>query len=478
MKKFHWLIFACLLAIAGCTQDGGGEAQVQEEAAPVAAVPIVEGGSLENAANLAVHGITDENLDSITQTLKTRFTDDLKIANIVTMVAHEGEIVYESAIGVRGANDPTPVAKDDLFRIYSMTKPILGVAAAQLVEQGKLDLDGAVKDVIPEFENMTVQVDAESEPVPAQETMTMRQLLTHTAGFGYVFSPHPSDQAIREQGVLSDGTLEDMVDKLGNIPLKQEPGAEYEYSLSIDVVGAVVERLSGQTLDVYLHENIFEPLQMNDTFFGVPEEKIGRFLPVHMWNPEDNTLNQAPEPDATDTYREANVTLYSGGGGLVSTAHDYLRFAEAVRRGGVLDGVRIMKEETRDLMIENHLPASLETGGAVGELPAAEGEEPAISGFGFGLSWGLNFNDEGELQSYFWGGAAGTIFWIDPNNNTSVVSMIQTYSNPHPLRQTLMRQVAVNIHGIELPSPATASEEAPVDDEEESSEVSDAVAAE
>ena len=216
-----------------------------------------------------------------------------------------------------------------------------------------------------------------------------------------------------------------MTEKIASIPLKFNPGDRWAYSIAVDVTGLVVERLSGQSFDQYLDEHIFQPLGMVDTFFQIPEEKHDRLLPVHNWDRGQNKLVMRPvEPDA---YRE--VSLYSGGGGLISTGIDYLRFAEALRAGGELDGARIIGRKTIDYMTQNHLPAATPGAGA-GDTPTQAATREQISSFGFGLGFGVNTNPiaAGNLSSqgeYNWGGAAGTVFWVDPEEELVVVGMIQ-----------------------------------------------------
>ncbi|MCY4656657.1 MAG: serine hydrolase [Gammaproteobacteria bacterium] len=395
--------------------------------------------SLHAVDDLSEFGTSEEKLGAITEGLM-ELVESKKLAGIETLIAKDGKIVYESTLGVKGVEDSRPLESDDLFRIYSMTKPIAATALMQLYEKGKFELDDPITKFIPEFENLTVWQE-EGEPVPASSVFTMRQLLSHTAGFTYTFTPHPIDQMYREQGVLSATNLEEMITKLSNIPLRFQPGERWHYSVAVDVTGSVVERISGQTLDVYLQEHIFGPLGMVDTFFGVPADKFDRFLPNHFWNRETQMLMQTP-PQSFESFKEENVTFFSGGGGLVSTAMDYMRFCEAMRQGGSLEGARILQPGTVALMIENHLPASL-TVDAAGESPGVQ-RSAGLSVRGFGLGFGINLDadDPSVVTSYFWGGAAGTVFWIDPVNNMSVVSLIQLMGSPHDLRGALLKGIA------------------------------------
>ena len=386
--------------------------------------------SLVPVDDVTEYGTTAEKLDGITTALQS-FVDEEKLAGIHTIISRDGKIVYESTLGTRGAIDKQPLQTDDLFRIYSMTKPITAVALMQLYEKGAFELDDPITKFIPEFDSLTVW-QQEGDPIPLDEPFTMRQLLTHTAGFTYTFTPHPVDQMYRDQQVLGSTDLEEMIDKLVAIPLRFTPGQRWHYSVAVDVTGLVVERISKQPFDEYLDEHIFSPLGMHDTFFGVPVDKWDRFLPNHSWNRQTSKLLQQPAAMA-EGYREANTTFFSGGGGLVSTAMDYLRFCEAVRQGGTLDGVKILNPETVELMIDNHIPQSLAVNTA-GERPTEQRSAGlTIRGFGLGFGIDLAEDDPDTTTRYYWGGAAGTVFWIDPVNNMSVVSLIQLMGSPHNL---------------------------------------------
>ena len=432
MKATVSLVF--LFALLGCDATMSAPA---EPAAPVADLV---------AAAPAEAGMSAERLDRITA-MSQRYVDAGQLAGVVTLVARDGKIVHFEAVGQRGVDDPTPLAKDDLFRIYSMSKPITAVAAMMLYEEGKFHLSDAVSEHVPELAGLEVLVDGER--VPAEREMTMRQLLTHTTGLSYGFNPNdPVDQLYREVQPLAGANLDEFAERLGQLPLAFQPGARWHYSVAVDVTGLVVERLSGQSFDVFLEERMFGPLGMEDTFFNVPDEKLGRFLPNHRWARDEGEGGGSPNggklvdlgEGARTSYQ--NTQMFSGGGGLVSTAMDYLRFCEMVRRGGELDGVRLLSPRTVEFMVANHLPATI-TGGGTGEQPGAG----AASAFGFGLGWGVNVDPvaagvPSSLGDYSWGGAAGTVFWIDPVQDMVVIGMIQLMGSPWPLRPDL--QVLAN----------------------------------
>lgn len=379
-------------------------------------------------------GMSAEQLDKLTE-IAQGYVDRKQLAGVYTLVARDGVIVYDKPVGNRGASLEEPLAKDDLFRIYSMSKPITAVAIMQLYEKGLFELDDPVTKFIPEFKNLKVWQDDGKHASPRTE-MTMRHLLSHTAGLHYVFGRHPLTREYAVKQVLGSTDLEDMITKLADIPLRYHPGERWHYSVAVDVTGALVERLSGMTFDKYLEEFIFEPLGMVDTFFAIPAEKSDRLLPNHTWRRQQRT-NQMHPPAMESRYD--NVTFFSGGGGLISTGIDYLRFAEMLRRGGELDGARILKEETIELMARDHLPdilASANEAAGTGENPGQAGQR-GQSSFGFGLGFGINTTN-GE---YSWGGAAGTIFWVDPENNMIVVTMIQQMGSPWPLRNQVKEAV-------------------------------------
>ena len=385
-------------------------------------------------------GMSAERLDRITE-ITRRYVDEGKLAGAITLVARHGKLVYFETQGVRGADDPTPLRPDDLFRIYSMSKPITAVAAMQLYEQGKFQLSDPISKFVPELAELTV-MNGTGEREPAKNPITMQQLLTHTAGFSYGFDPDdPVDKLYRESAALGADDLNEFVAVLADLPLKYQPGTRWHYSVAVDVTGLIVERISGQPFDEYLDEHIFKPLKMTETFFSVPDDKLDRFLPNHRWDAEAQKLVTLGPESIT---RFQNVTMFSGGGGLVGTAMDYLRFAEMLRNGGSLDGARILSPRTIEFMTLNHLPASINAGGS-GEAPSLGSN--SLNGFGFGLGFGLVTDVAasgvmGSAGEYNWGGAAGTIFWVDPVEDFVVVTMIQLMGSPWPLRSEL--KIAVN----------------------------------
>ena len=433
MSKFRGLLG---LAIAGLVSAGCVMQEVAESVAPapVAAATAVADAMMDDIheAKASRAGMSAERLERITA-MTQRYVDENKLAGVVTLVARDGKIVHFEAVGNRGAEDDRPMTKDALFRIFSMTKPITAVAAMMLYEEGKFQLSDPVSDFVPELKELNVMVDGELKP--AENPMTMLHLLTHTGGLSYGFNPQdPIDKLYNEAQIWTSKDLDEFAERIAKLPLAFEPGARWHYSVAVDITGLVVQRLSGMPFDVFLKERIFDPLGMDDTFFNVPADKLDRLLPNHGWDRQEEKLVQMEEESFV---RYTDQTLFSGGGGLVSSTMDYLRFSEMVRRGGELDGVRLLSPKTVAFMTANHLPAAIQGGGS-GENPFGRGAR----GFGFGLGWGV-VTDEvasqvlGSAGEYNWGGAAGTVFWVDPVEDMVVIGMIQLMGSPWPLRAEL-----------------------------------------
>ena len=387
-------------------------------------------------------GISSQRLERLSA-LSEKYVKEGRVSGIVNLVLRNGEVVHYEATGKRGSDNDTPVEVDDLFRIYSMTKPVTSVAAMQLYEQGKFQLSDPVTKFVPELSGLKV-LNNEGQFEPVKQVMTMHQLLMHTAGMSYGFNAQNDlvDQLYLRADLSSAANLDEFIVRLAKLPLRSQPGERYHYSVAVDVTGLIVERISGQRLDEYIEEHILAPLKMHDTFFEVPEDKRDRFVQNHFINPETGTLVNADFAPAPYGYRKGvalsdffDVTLFAGGAGLVSTAMDYARFAEMLRRGGELDGVRILGPKTVKFMTKNHL--SEESMHAAWEqMPTPDICRP---GFGFGLGLGVVTDSAaigvlGSDGEYNWGGAAGTIFWVDPVEELVVVSMIQLMQSPWPLR--------------------------------------------
>jgi CubicO group peptidase (beta-lactamase class C family) len=324
--------------------------------------------------------------------------------------------VYLDAYGVQDLATRKPVARDTIFRIASMTKPIVGVAMMMLWEQGKWTLDEPVAKHIPEFAGLKVATP--SGEVPQRTAMTMRQLMSHTAGFDV-------SEAYAKAN-LRDSDLQAMIDKLAKLPLAAQPGSDWRYGPSVDIQGYIVEKLSGQPLDVFLRTKIFEPLGMQDTGFWVDASKAGRVTSVFTYGPDKRLVRATPPRGQERLYESpsAKPVFLSGGGGLFSTTDDYFRFAQMMLNGGEANGKRFLRRSTVELMRTNVL---------------AEGVE--VDSHGPGIGFGLDFaivmdpvvaNTPQGRNSFYWGGAFGTWFWIDPTNDVVVVGMIQNVNASQP----------------------------------------------
>lgn len=392
--------------------------------------PAALGAEMSRAAAEAV-GVATDRLGRVTA-LSERWVAEGRAAGVVTAIARGGQLVHLEAVGARGTEDQQPMTTSDLFRIYSMTKPVTAVAAMQLYEQGLFQLDDPVSEFLPEFEEL--EVHTQEGPTKAQKQMTMHQLLTHTTGLSYGFYPDdPVDKAYIDADIWSAVDLDDFVSKIADLPLQFEPGERWHYSIASDILGAVIQRISGVPLNEYFEKEIFEPLGMVDTFFQVPGSKLRRLLPVHAINQETGVLETISPNDYAQGESECaalcdyeNVTLYSGGAGLLSTANDYLRFALMLRNGGVLDGQRILGAKTIHYMMRDHL----------GDLAnKAEGR-----GFGLGFGVVMDTARAGVLGSHgevHWSGSAGTTFWLDRVEDLIGIGLVQVVSPRPELRDDL-----------------------------------------
>jgi len=360
------------------------------------------------------------------------------LVGAVTLVARHGQVVLFESAGRYGLEDNRPMDKDALFRIFSMTKPITTVAAMILYEEGAFHLGEPVAKYLPELKDMRLLIDG--SPVPPQRQMTIEQLMTHTAGLtnGWHLE-HPVERAYRDAALYQSADLDAFIDKLATLPLRFEPGTRYHYSVATDVLGALVERLSGQTLEKFFQARIFDPLDMHDSFFNVPERKVARLAGGHLWNAERQLMEPMP---AGLLPPPSGVTLFSGGGGLISTARDYWRFCEMLRQGGSLDGVRILGPKTVQAMTMARLTPQVRNNGAT-EYPASH----LYPGQSFGLGAGV-ITDPAQAQvisskgEYSWGGIANTKFWIDPEEDLIVVFMSQVMGTPHSDRHRFDLKVA------------------------------------
>jgi CubicO group peptidase (beta-lactamase class C family) len=379
-------------------------------------------------------GLDTRRLERIGEHLERSYIGNGKIAGCQVSVARHGHLAYSKNFGMMDLERKKPTRDDTIYRIYSMTKPIASVALMTLYEQGYFQLNDPVSRYVPSWKEHRVWTSGEGDTMktePAHRPVSFRDVLSHTAGFTYggglpgVGIQHPIDKIYRELKVRSVGGADSMqvfMDKLGQVPLRYQPGSQWMYSLATDVCGALVEIISGKPLAQYLQEVIFEPLGMTDTAFWVAPEKVERFAANYQRGP-DKKLKLIDDPAASDFTKEPGFK--SGGGGLTGTSADYMRFCEMLRRGGELDGARILGPRTIELMHMNHLPG----GKDLTELAIGTFSETANEGVGFGLGFASTMSQvqTGTLGAgdFYWGGAASTIFWIDPKEDLSVVFMTQ-----------------------------------------------------
>jgi CubicO group peptidase (beta-lactamase class C family) len=362
---------------------------------------------------------------------------------IATLLVHDGKVVSHMHAGVRDIMAGAPIAEDTIYRIYSMTKPITGVAMMMLYEQGKFSLDDPVSKFIPEFEGLEVvksyEKDGSFELEALERQPTMRELMSHTAGFAYgLYGDDPANLAFMKQGVLASADLQKFIDNVATIPLMHQPGKHWFYSASVDIQGAIIERITGMTLSEYFNSKIFAPLGMPDTAFHVATDKADRLADVFAYHPETKKFQRLPFVEqkynrlGDMSFRKETRRMESGGGGLVSTLADYARFCQMLANGGELGGIRVLKTESIELMISNVLSGEQNVNIA-GTLTQAESDRS-----GFALNVGTILRSSTDKPgiakgSYYWGGAAGTWFWIDPVNKLFFIGMIQRFPQGGPI---------------------------------------------
>ena len=349
------------------------------------------------------------------------YVDDGRVAGVMTMVARRGQVVHWAAAGLRDVAAGDPLEPDDIFRIYSMTKPITSVATMMLVEEGKVALDDPVARFIPEFGDVMVLTDAGERAAP-DRPMTVEHLLTHTSGLTYgFFGDSPVDRAYRESDFFTSAAgLDDFARQAAGLPLLASPGERWNYSISTDILGRVVEVASGQPLDAFFRARITQPLGMDDTAFVVPAGKRDRF--TGHYAQQDGALQLVDSP-ADGEYTRTPGWL-SGGGGLTSTASDYIRFAQMLLQDGRLGDTRILAPETVQMMRMNRLPETL--------APIQLGTYLS-RGYGFGLGFAVVMDADSSPEPdndgvFRWAGAANTFFWIDPAEE--LIGMVWTQLNP------------------------------------------------
>lgn len=383
-----------------------------------------------------------------------RYVDDGRLPGFQLVVSRRGDVVHHHCYGKRDVEAGLAVEHDTIWRIYSMTKPITSVALMMLVEEGKLLLTDPVSTYIPSFGASRVwRSGSVVKPItePVTETMLVWHLLTHTAGltYGFLYQSAVDDlyrRAGYEWGVPMDTTLAQACDAWASLPLLFQPGTEWNYSVATDVVGRLVEVISGQNLEQFFSERVFGPLGMNDTGFFAPEDKHGRLAALYQPDPATR-LAKRLEMGGRAAMRRP--TFLSGGGGLVSTASDYDRFMRMLANGGELDGVRLLSSRTIDQMTMNHLPGDMD----LSEFGRPLDAETTYDGVGFGLGFSVLVNPakakvHGSLGDFGWGGAASTTFWIDRSEELTAAFYTQLLpSSTWPIRpyfKNLVHQALVD----------------------------------
>lgn len=390
------------------------------------------------------HGFDAARLASIDGFLKDRYLDSGKLPHVQLLIARDGEVVHFSSQGAAREGVDGAIDEGSIFRIASMTKPITSIAFMMLVEEGKVAVDTPVHHILPEFKGLGV-FEAGGGPVPFQtrataQPMRMVDLLRHTSGLTYGFQYRTNVDAAYRHDKMDNWhaghDLDEWIGKLAQVPLEFSPGEAWNYSVSTDVLGAVVQRVSGMPLDAFFRTRIFEPLGMVDTGFSVPADKIDRLTDCYTFVPGKGRImyDRAEESAWAVTPR-----FLSGGGGLVSTAVDYNRFCQMCLNGGELDGVRLVGRKTIELMTTNHLPGNSD----LSAMSRSLFSEAALAGTGFGLGFAVNKElapgmVQGSVGEYYWGGMFSTAFFIDPVERLSMVFMTQmSPSSTYPIRREL-----------------------------------------
>jgi len=395
-------------------------------------------------------GMSRERLDRIGRFIDETYVAPGKLPGALVQVWRRGEMALNVTLGQADRERQVPLAEDSIFRIYSMTKPITSVAIMMLVEECKIALDDPVSKYIPAWQNLGVFAGGFMEGfqtrAPARPMLVI-DLLRHTSGLTYGFQQNSNvDAAYRKLKIgelATEGTLDDMIEKLATLPLEFSPGEAWNYSVATDVLGYLVGKISGMPFDTFLQQRIFAPLGMVDTGFHVPAADAGRFCACYavgalgskVITPRGPMLQD--DPQASPYLRPPS--FLSGGGGLVSTAADYMRFARMLLGGGQLDGVRLLSPKTLALMTANHLPGGVD----LPRLSRSMFSEATYEGVGFGLGFATTIAPAstlipGSAGDMFWGGAASTFFWVDPQEDLIGLFLTQLLpSSAYPVRRQL-----------------------------------------
>ena len=408
---------------------------------------LVSRASQAPPSDLAAAGFSPEKLERISAFLKEA-VQKKQIAGASVLIGRRGKIAYRTAVGMQDAEASVPLSENTIFRIASMSKPITSIAAMILIEDGKLNPTDPLSKFVPEFKEMQVLVPAKEgnsyELVKAAREITIHHLLTHTSGITYRLINKPFVSNMYSQAGVSDGivetkgTLGDNVRKMAKLPLVCQPGEAWEYGLNTDVLGHVIELVSGKSLEEFCRERIFQPLKMNDTCFVLSKEKQPRLTALYMLGSDKKISRVGNEPVTAGNFvysatypTHEDYRYYSGGAGLVSTLRDYFRFCQMMLNHGELDGVRVLKAQTVDRITQNQ----------IGQIRIPFPGYDAF-GYGFGILTEKvkeQTKDPAGVGSYAWGGAFGTYFWVDPKNELIGVFMTQVSPPDFMLLQNVKR---------------------------------------
>jgi|TARA_Y100000310_G_scaffold284166_1_gene306772 CubicO group peptidase (beta-lactamase class C family) len=390
-------------------------------------------------------GMSEGKLQNLTNLVQS-YVDDNKVPGAVCMVARDGKVVHHTIHGNMDDEADKPMVNDTIFRIYSMTKPIASIALMMLYEEGSFQLDEAASNFIPELGDLKVFVSGTADDYQVRDPtreMTVRDLLMHCSGLIGGGGETPVGELYRRAELRGgEGTLAAMVNRLGELPLYCDPGSEWNYGISTDLVGYLCEVISGQPFDQYLKERIFDPLDMPDTGFQVPADQLHRFAACYRRGREDESSYVLSDPPADSIYLKPR-TYFSGTGGLVSTAHDYMNFCKMLCNGGELEGERIVGSRTLEYMATNHLPDNCDLA-AMGQPRFTE---TTMEGIGFGLGFAVLLDPTvaqviGTPGEYYWGGAASTAFFISPDEDLALLFLTQLLpSGTYPFRRQLRAAV-------------------------------------
>ncbi len=437
------------MALAQAAAVGGAQVFQLNAAAGAVTVAHTQDGDTDMQGR-ETRGMCRERLGRIEQFIDQTYVSTGKLPGALVQVWRRGELTLNTALGMADRERQVPLAEDSMFRIYSMTKPITSVAIMMLLEECKIALDDPVSKYIPAWENLGVFAGGFMESfqtrAPARPMLVV-DLLRHTSGLTYGFQQNSNVDAAYRKHKLGDlaveGTLDDMIAKLATLPLEFSPGEAWNYSVATDVLGYLVGKISGMSFDDFLKQRIFDPLGMVDTAFHVPQEKIGRFCACYAVGTLGSKVISPRGPMLQDDPQASlylkKPTFLSGGGGLVSTAADYMRFARMLLNGGELDGVRLLSPKTLALMTANHLPGGVD----LPRMSRSMFSEATYEGVGFGLGFATTIAPAstlipGSAGDFFWGGAASTFFWVDPQEDLIGLFLTQLLpSSAYPVRRQL-----------------------------------------